>query len=267
MRNASLLSALGLLLAAGSAQAETVRLTVTVHNLAPASGIAFAPLHVGLQRRQLRCLQPRPGAAGDRAHRVGGRRAAPAVPGRRPSRRPTRAPCAAPSAALLLCRRQRVTLSFLVDGASNPFFTLRGHGRSEQRLLHRQRRPDASTQLFDANGQLQISSITVQGARDLGRRLRGLRPRRGGLRRRQRPARRTRTRWWPSTLPSWPPSTACRPAPATPSNSGLAADTDVYRIRLHGVSAGAGTRRPWALMAAGLPGRWVGWRACRGVAL
>ena len=144
--------------AALSSQAAVVDVTVTAQNLAPASGIAFAPLHLGFHSGSFDAFDL--GAGGHRADHLGGRGRRRRRLADRPSPRPTPAPRAAPSAACC-CRAPAASL------------TLRGRHRAEP-LLHASRRwscpattsSSATTspgayRLFDAAGALAISAITV----------------------------------------------------------------------------------------------------------
>lgn len=157
MRNASLLSALGLLLAAGSAQAETVRLTVTVQNLAPANGIAFAPLHVGF------------GAGSFDAFNLGAAATAPIISvaeGGAGGAWQAAFAAAEPDAVRgtiggLLLSGASVQMSFLVDSASQGFFTFASMVVPSNDFFIGNDDPREYA-LFDANGALQINQITLR---------------------------------------------------------------------------------------------------------
>lgn len=157
MRNASLLSALGLLLAAGSAQAETVRLTVTVQNLAPANGIAFAPLHVGF------------GAGNFDAFNLGAAATAPIISvaeGGAGGAWQAAFAAAEPDAVRgtiggLLLSGASAQMSFLVDSASQGFFTFASMVVPSNDFFIGNDDPREYA-LFDANGALQINQITLR---------------------------------------------------------------------------------------------------------
>lgn len=157
MRNASLLSALGLLLAAGSAQAETVRLTVTVQNLAPANGIAFAPLHVGF------------GAGSFDAFNLGAAATAPIISvaeGGAGGAWQAAFAAAEPDAVRgtiggLLLSGASAQMSFLVDSASQGFFTFASMVVPSNDFFIGNDDPREYA-LFDANGALQINQITLR---------------------------------------------------------------------------------------------------------
>ena len=157
MRNASLLSALGLLLAAGSAQAETVRLTVTVQNLAPANGIAFAPLHVGF------------GAGSFDAFNLGAAAIAPIISvaeGGAGGAWQAAFAAAEPDAVRgtiggLLLSGASAQMSFLVDSASQGFFTFASMVVPSNDFFIGNDDPREYA-LFDANGALQINQITLR---------------------------------------------------------------------------------------------------------
>lgn len=157
MRNASLLSALGLLLAAGSAQAETVRLTVTVQNLAPANGIAFAPLHVGF------------GAGSFDAFNLGAAATAPIISvaeGGAGGAWQAAFAAAEPDAVRgtiggLLLSGASAQMSFLVDSASQGFFTFASMVVPSNDFFIGNDDPHEYA-LFDANGALQINQITLR---------------------------------------------------------------------------------------------------------
>ncbi len=157
MRNASLLSALGLLLAAGSAQAGTVRLTVTVQNLAPANGIAFAPLHVGF------------GAGSFDAFNLGAAATAPIISvaeGGAGGAWQAAFAAAEPDAVRgtiggLLLSGASAQMSFLVDSASQGFFTFASMVVPSNDFFIGNDDPREYA-LFDANGALQINQITLR---------------------------------------------------------------------------------------------------------
>jgi hypothetical protein len=157
MRNASLLSALGLLLAAGSAQAETVRLTVTVQNLAPANGIAFAPLHVGF------------GAGSFDAFNLGAAATAPIISvaeGGAGGAWQAAFAAAEPDAVRgtiggLLLSGASAQMSFLVDSASQGFFTFASMVVPSNDFFIGNDDPREYA-LFDANGALRINQITLR---------------------------------------------------------------------------------------------------------
>lgn len=157
MRNASLTTALCLLLAAASAQAETVRLTVTVQNLAPANGIAFAPLHVGF------------GAGAFDAFNIGSAATAPIISvaeGGAGGAWQAAFAEAEPDAVRgtiggLLLSGASAQMSFLVDSASQGFFTFASMVVPSNDFFIGNDDPHEYA-LFDANGALQINQITLR---------------------------------------------------------------------------------------------------------
>jgi hypothetical protein len=207
-----LLAAAALLTTVG-AQAMPTQVTVTIENLAPASGVAFAPLHLAFNNGSYDAFN---------LGQVAGAAIVSVAEGGAGGAWQAAFAAADPGAVRgtvggALFAGASASASYMVDGASNPFFTFAAMAMPSNDFFIGNDNPMAY-QLFNAAGQLQISSITRQGARDLGRRLRGVRPRCGGLRRQQRPAH-DQGRWWPSTSPSLPATTACRPRRATPSTA------------------------------------------------
>jgi hypothetical protein len=203
MRNASLLSALGLLLAAGSAQAETVRLTVTVQNLAPANGIAFAPCtsasapaastpSISAAAATAPIISVAEGGAGGAWQAAFAAAEPDAVRG---------------TIGGLLLSGASAQMSFLVDSASQGFFTFASMVVPSNDFFIGNDDPREYA-LFDANGALQINQITLRANEiwDAGSEVFDPRPPPSSATTACAP---TRTRWWPSTLPNWPPSTAC----------------------------------------------------------
>jgi len=159
MRIAPLPTALGLLLATSAAtvaQADPVRLTVTVQNLAPANGIAFAPLHVGF------------GAGLFDAFDLGSAAGAPirsVAEGGAGGDWQAAFGAAEPDAVRstiggLLLAGSSAQMSFLLDSVSQGFFTFASMVVPSNDFFIGNDDPQEYA-LFDANGALQIGAITV----------------------------------------------------------------------------------------------------------
>jgi hypothetical protein len=143
------------LFAAAAAQADIAQLTITVHNLAPASGIAFAPLHVGLGNGSFDAfnLGQAPGAAIISVAEGGAGGAWQAA-----------FAAAEPAAARgtiggLLLAGATASQSFLVDTASQAFFTYAAMVVPSNDFFIGN---DNALRLFDASGALTRSSLTLK---------------------------------------------------------------------------------------------------------
>lgn len=148
-----------LLGATGLAQAMPYRVTVKVENLAPANGIAFAPLHVGFGNGSFDAFNLG-GTAGAAIVSVaeGGAGAA------------WQAAFAAtdPGAARgtiggLLLAGQSATMSFLVDSSAQNHFTFASMVVPSNDFFIGNDDP-MEYKVFDAGGNLQLSSITVKAS-------------------------------------------------------------------------------------------------------
>jgi hypothetical protein len=107
----------------------------------------------------------------------------------------------------LLLSGASAQMSFLVDSASQGFFTFASMVVPSNDFFIGNDDPREYA-LFDANGALQINQITLRANEiwDAGSEVFDPRPLPSSATTACAP---TRTRWWPSTLPNWPPSTAC----------------------------------------------------------
>lgn len=139
------------------ASAMTAQVTVTIENLAPANGLAFAPLHLAFNNGSFDTfnLGQAPGAAivsvaeggaGD----VWQAAFAAADPGA------VRGTIGGP-----LFAGATKTASYMVDAASNPFFTFAAMAIPSNDFFIGNDNPMAY-RLFNAAGQLQVTSITVK---------------------------------------------------------------------------------------------------------
>ncbi len=149
------------LAAAAGAQATPQQLTITVQNLAPASGIAFAPLHVGVHSGVFDSFD------------LGGAAGAPIVSvaegGSGAAWQPAFA-AADPTAVRgtvggLLLAGATATLTLTVDPAQNPYFSFASMVVPSNDFFIGNDSPTAF-RLFDASGQLALGSI-VQRASDI----------------------------------------------------------------------------------------------------
>jgi PEP-CTERM motif len=153
-KHAALVALLG---AAAQAQAQTHMVTVKVENLAPASGIAFAPLHVGF------------GNGSFDAFNLGGTATAPIISvAEGGAGGAWQAAFAAmdPGAARgtiggLLLAGGSFTMNFMVDSASQNYFTFAAMVVPSNDFFIGNDDP-FEYRLFDAGGNLQVSSITVK---------------------------------------------------------------------------------------------------------
>ena len=139
------------------ASAMPTQVTVTIENLAPASGVAFAPLHLGFnngswdafnlgQVANAAIVSVAEGGAGGAWQAA----FAAADPGA------VRGTIGGP-----LFAGASKSASYLVDTASNPFFTFAAMAIPSNDFFIGNDNP-MEYQLFNAAGQLQISSITVK---------------------------------------------------------------------------------------------------------
>ena len=184
-----------------SANAAVVNVTVTVQNLAPTNSISFAPLHVGFNNGSFD------------AFNLGGVATAPIISvaeGGAGGAWQAAFAAADPGATRgtiggLLLPGATSSLTFQVDTALNPFFTFGAMAVP-------------SNDFFIGNDSPANTGCSTQAAISASPRS-ALRPTRSGTPARKCSTRQprplsattacavTRTRWWPSTLPSSPPST------------------------------------------------------------
>lgn len=148
--------AAALMVASAASQAAVVDVTVTVQNLAPGNGIAFAPLHVGFNSGTFDAfnlggvatgpiISVAEGGAGD----VWQAAFAAADPG-----------AVRGTVGGLLLPGANSSLSFRVDTAVNPFFTFAAMAVPSNDFFIGNDNPMAY-RLFDAGGNLLVPSITV----------------------------------------------------------------------------------------------------------
>ncbi len=152
-------SAAALLFASAAAQAALVDVTVTVHNLAPGNGVAFAPLHVGFNNGSFDAfnlggvatapiISVAEGGAGD----VWQAAFAAADPG-----------AVRGTVGGLLVPGASSSLSLRVDTDLNPYFTFAAMAVPSNDFFIGNDSPTAY-RLFDAGGQLLLPAITVGAA-------------------------------------------------------------------------------------------------------
>ncbi|MBB4842587.1 hypothetical protein HNP55_001102 [Paucibacter oligotrophus] len=152
---------LALLGLAATTQAATVQVQVTVQNLVPANGIAFAPLHLGFHSGSFDAFNLGQSAnTAIQSVAEGGQGGAWQAAFALADPGATRG-----TVGGLLLAGQTQTQSFMVDTASNPFFTFASMVVPSNDFFIGN---DSPTQyrLFDSAGHLQISSIT-QKARQI----------------------------------------------------------------------------------------------------
>ncbi len=155
------IGASALLLAGTAAQAAMVTVTVVVQNLAPTNSISFAPLHVGFNNGSFDAFD------------VGGVATSPIISvaeGGSGTDWQAAFAAADPGATRgsiggLLLPGASSSLSFRVDTAANPFFTFGAMAVPSNDFFIGNDSP-TEYRLFDANGNLQVPSITL-GASDL----------------------------------------------------------------------------------------------------
>lgn len=146
-----------LLALCAAAQAALVDVTVSVHNLAPANGISFAPLHVGFNNGSFDAFD------------LGGVATAPIVSvaeGGAGGAWQAAFAAADPTATRgtvggLLLPGASGSLTFRVDTALNPFFTFASMVVPSNDFFIGNDRPDAY-RLFDAAGKLLVPSIGLK---------------------------------------------------------------------------------------------------------
>lgn len=152
-----LLAAAAALSASLGAHAMSTQVTVTIENLAPASGVAFAPLHVAFnngsydafnlgQTASPAIISVAEGGAGGAWQMAFGAADPGAVRG---------------TIGGLLQAGGSAMQSFMVDGTVNPYFTFAAMVVPSNDFFIGNDSP-TRYQLFDGAGQLQLSSITVQ---------------------------------------------------------------------------------------------------------
>jgi PEP-CTERM motif len=142
-----------------AAQAAPTQVSVTIENLAPTNSISFAPLHVGFGNGTFDAFNAgqTPSAAIISVAEGGGAAAwQPAFAAAEPNA--TRGTIGGP-----LFTGQSRTQGFMVDAAMNRFFTFAGMVIPSNDFFIGNDSP-MEYQLFDANGQLQIQSITLKAS-------------------------------------------------------------------------------------------------------
>lgn len=151
-----LLTAAALLTTVG-AQAMPTQVTVTIENLAPASGVAFAPLHLAFNNG---------GYDAFNLGQVAGAAIVSVAEGGAGGAWQAAFAAADPGAVRgtvggALFAGATAQGSYMVDGTSNPFFTFAAMAIPSNDFFIGNDNP-MEYQLFNAAGQLQISSITVK---------------------------------------------------------------------------------------------------------
>ena len=151
-----LLTAAALLTTVG-AQAMPTQVTVTIENLAPASGVAFAPLHLAFNNGSYDAFN---------LGQVAGVAIVSVAEGGAGGAWQAAFAAADPGAVRgtvggALFAGASASASYMVDGASNPFFTFAAMAIPSNDFFIGNDNP-MEYQLFNAAGQLQISSITVK---------------------------------------------------------------------------------------------------------
>lgn len=151
-----LLAAAALLTTVG-AQAMPTQVTVTIENLAPASGVAFAPLHLAFNNGSYDAFN---------LGQVAGAAIVSVAEGGAGGAWQAAFAAADPGAVRgtvggALFAGASASASYMVDGASNPFFTFAAMAIPSNDFFIGNDNP-MEYQLFNAAGQLQISSITVK---------------------------------------------------------------------------------------------------------
>ena len=151
-----LLTAAALLTTVG-AQAMPTQVTVTIENLAPASGVAFAPLHLAFNNGSYDAFN---------LGQVAGAAIVSVAEGGAGGAWQAAFAAADPGAVRgtvggALFAGASASASYMVDGASNPFFTFAAMAIPSNDFFIGNDNP-MEYQLFNAAGQLQISSITVK---------------------------------------------------------------------------------------------------------
>jgi PEP-CTERM motif len=155
----SITTALALSATVLSAQAVPTQVSVTIENLAPTNSISFAPLHVGFGNGTFDAFnvgQTPSAAIISVAEGGSGSAWQPAFAAAEPNA--TRGTIGAP-----LFASQSRTQSFMVDTAMNRYFTFAAMVIPSNDFFIGNDSPMAY-QLFDANGQLQIQSITLKAS-------------------------------------------------------------------------------------------------------
>lgn len=151
-----LLAAAALLTTVG-AQAMPTQVTVTIENLAPASGVAFAPLHLAFNNGSYDAFN---------LGQVAGAAIVSVAEGGAGGAWQAAFAAADPGAVRgtvggALFAGASASASYMVDGTSNPFFTFAAMAIPSNDFFIGNDNP-MEYQLFNAAGQLQISSITVK---------------------------------------------------------------------------------------------------------
>jgi len=151
-----LLAAAALLTTVG-AQAMPTQVTVTIENLAPASGVAFAPLHLAFNNGSYDAFN---------LGQVAGAAIVSVAEGGAGGAWQAAFAAADPGAVRgtvggALFAGATAQGSYMVDGTSNPFFTFAAMAIPSNDFFIGNDNP-MEYQLFNAAGQLQISSITVK---------------------------------------------------------------------------------------------------------
>ena len=151
-----LLAAAALLTTVG-AQAMPTQVTVTIENLAPASGVAFAPLHLAFNNGSYDAFN---------LGQVAGVAIVSVAEGGAGGAWQAAFAAADPGAVRgtvggALFAGATAQGSYMVDGTSNPFFTFAAMAIPSNDFFIGNDNP-MEYQLFNAAGQLQISSITVK---------------------------------------------------------------------------------------------------------
>ena len=151
-----LLAAAALLTTVG-AQAMPTQVTVTIENLAPASGVAFAPLHLAFNNGSYDAFN---------LGQVAGAAIVSVAEGGAGGAWQAAFAAADPGAVRgtvggALFAGATAQGSYMVDGTSNPFFTFAAMAIPSNDFFIGNDNP-TEYQLFNAAGQLQISSITVK---------------------------------------------------------------------------------------------------------
>ncbi len=149
------LAGIGITMAIGTAQAAPVTVRVTVQNLAPANGIAFAPLRLGFNQGVFDAFNIGTIATApivSVAEGGGGSDWFPAFAATEPA-------ATTGSVGGLLLAGASASNTFTVDAMLNPFFTFGAMVVPSNDFFIGN---DSATQyrLFDANGNLQLTSIT-----------------------------------------------------------------------------------------------------------